>query len=256
MLAHWPAFDLDPSGNIYVTWDESGKGDRDAGIYYSRSTDGGRTWAAPVRVDTDDKTDIWPWIGVGDNGRVGIAWLEADKKLPNQDAQTAGTYGWRVIGAVTTTGLGCAGSKTPSFSVATATKDPIHTGTICQGGTVCQAQLIDRRLGDYFSVDVDSTGRLWAGYSDTRVAGAVSLPAFVRQRGGPSLVVPKRTGTTPTATTGQPAPAVPAATTPDAGGGSLASTGAGTELADRRRAAAARRRRLLLLRRAAAAGRG
>jgi hypothetical protein len=230
MLAHWPAFDLDPSGNIYVTWDESGKGDRDAGIWYSRSTDAGRTWAAPVRVDLDDKTDIWPWIGVGDDGRVGIAWLEADKKLPNEDAQTAGTYGWRVIGAVTTTGLGCAASKTPSFSVATATKDPVHTGTICQGGTVCQAELIDRRLGDYFSVDVDNTGRLYAGYSDTRVAGAVSLPAFVRQLGGPSLLVPKPTGKTPTATTGQPAGAVPPATTPNAGGGSLASTGAGTEL--------------------------
>jgi hypothetical protein len=232
MLAHWPAFDLDPAGNIYVTWDESGKGgDRDAGIWYSRSTDGGRTWATPVRVDTDDKTDIWPWLGVGDNGRVGIAWLEADKKLPSEDAQTAGTYGWRVMGAVTTTGLGCASSKTPSFSVATATKDPIHTGTICQGGTVCQAQLIDRRLGDYFSVDVDKTGHLWAGYSDTRVPGSVSLPAFVRQRGGPSLVVAKNAGWTPTATTGQPPPAVPVAETPGgAGSGSLAGTGAGAEL--------------------------
>jgi hypothetical protein len=234
MLAHWPAFDLDPSGNIYVTWDESGKGDREAGIYYSRSTDGGHSWATPVRVDTDDKTDIWPWLGVGDDGRVGIAWLEADKKLPNQDAQTAGSYGWRVMGAVTTTGLGCAGSSTPSFSVAVATKDPIHTGTICQGGTVCQAQLIDRRLGDYFSVEVDGTGRMWAGYSDTRVPGSVSLPAFVRQQGGPSLLVPKGTkGTTPTATTGEPARPVPAAETPHAsggGGGTLASTGASAQL--------------------------
>jgi LPXTG-motif cell wall-anchored protein len=231
MLAHWPAFDLDPSGNLYITWDESGKGgDREAGIYYSRSTDGGRTWATPVRVDRDDHTDIWPWIGVGDDGRVAIAWLGADKKLPNEDAQTAGTYGWRIIGAVTTTGLGCASSATPSFSVATATKDPVHTGTICQGGTVCQAQLIDRRLGDYFSVEVDGTGRMWAGYSDTRVPGSVSLPAFVRQQGGPSLLVPKRAGTTPTATTGKPPAAVDAGSTPSAGGGSLASTGSGAQL--------------------------
>ena len=230
MLAHWPAFDLDPSGNIYVTWDESGHGDRDAGIYYSRSTDAGHTWATPVRVDRDDNTDIWPWIGVGDDGRLGIAWLGADRKLPNQDAQTAGTYGWRVFGAVTTTGLGCAASKTPSFSVAVATKDPIHTGTICQGGTVCQAQLIDRRLGDYFSVDVDGTGRLWAGYSDTRVPGSVSLPAFVRQQGGPSLLVPRGAGKAPTATTGQPRREVPAAVTPGGGNGSLASTGPRAEL--------------------------
>lgn len=231
LLAHWPAFDLDPSGNLYITWDESGKGDRSAGIWMATSTDAARTWSAPVKVSTGDNTAIWPWIGVGDDGRAGIAWLEADKKLPNNDAQTPGTHGWRIRGAVTTTALGCATSKTPSFSIATATKDPIHTGTICQGGTTCQAMLIDRRLGDYFSVDVDGTGRMYAGYSDTRIPGSVSLPGFVRQQGGPSLLVPKATaGSTPTANTGRPAPAVPAAVTPQAGGGTLASTGASAQL--------------------------
>ena len=230
MLAHWPAFDLDPSGNLYVTWDEDGKGEREAGIWYSRSTDGARTWAAPVRVNGNDHTAIWPWLGVGDDGRVGIAWLEADKKLPNNDAETDGTHGWRIVGAVTTNGLGCATSRTPGFSTAVATKDPVHTGTICQGGTTCQAFLIDRRLGDYFSVDVDGTGRMYVGYSDTRVAGSVSLPGFVRQAGGPSLLRPTATsGSAPTATTGQPAKPVPAAGTP-AGSGSLPATGSDAQL--------------------------
>jgi hypothetical protein len=188
MLAHWPAFDLDPSGNLYITWDENGVGERAAGVYYSYSTDAGKHWAKPVRVDTDDKTDIWPWIGVGDDGRVGIAWFEADKQLPNEDAQTPGTHGWRVVGATTITGLGCGGGRTPSFSTAVMTPNAIHTGTICQGGTTCQATLTDRRLGDYFSVDVDKTGMLYAGYSDTAQGGAVSLPAFVRQNGGAPLI--------------------------------------------------------------------
>ncbi len=224
MLAHWPAFALDPSGNLYLTWDEAGGPARPAGIYYSRSTDAGRHWAAPVKVNTSAHTAIWPWIGVGDNGRVGIAWLEADRVLPKNDAQTSGSYGWRIVGAATTTGLGCAASATPSFSVAVATPTPIHTGTICTGGTVCQAELVDRRLGDYFSVDVDRTGRMYVGYSDTQTAAAVSLPAFVRQRGGPSLLVP-HTGITktPTATTGLPTAAVPASVLP--GGGALAATG-------------------------------
>lgn len=94
---------------------------------------------------------------------------------------------------------------------------------------MCQAELIDRRLGDYFSVDVDNTGRMYAGYSDTRVPGSVSLPAFVRQQGGPSLLVPKATaGTAPTATTGRPAAPVPAAVTPSAR--TLATTGSGAQL--------------------------
>jgi hypothetical protein len=196
MLSHWPAFDVDPAGNVYITWDENGQGDLDAGVYYSYSTDAARTWAKPIRVDTDGKTDIWPWIGVGDAGRVGIAWLEADKALANEDAETPGDYGWRVMGATTISGLGCGKGTSPAWSRAVMTKDPMHTGTVCMGGTTCQATATDRRLGDYFSVDVDNTGMLYAGYSDTRQGGSVSLPAFVRQSAGAPLVVQGKTGGT------------------------------------------------------------
>ncbi|MDP9168036.1 MAG: glycoside hydrolase, partial [Actinomycetota bacterium] len=84
MLGHWPDIELDPSGHVYITWDESGHGGRPAGIWYSRSVDAGRTWARPVRVNTGSATAIWPWLGVGDDGRVGVAWLQADHALPTQ----------------------------------------------------------------------------------------------------------------------------------------------------------------------------
>jgi len=222
LVGHWPAFDLDPAGNLYVTWDESGTGARPAGIWYSRSTDGGRTWADPTRVDRDSRTDIWPWIAVGDAGQVGIMWLEADHKLPGGDPETVGTYGWRLVGAVTANGLGCGMSATPGFSVATATKDPMHVGAICQGGTDCLLDVRDRRLGDYFSVDLDSTGHLYAGYADTRVAAGVALPAFVRQSEGSLLrVTGVRKGAPPSADK----PIGPAAE------GRLAATGSGPSLA-------------------------
>lgn len=225
-VSHWPAFDLDPSGNLYVVWDESGRGERAAGIWFATSRDGARSWTPPVRVDTDSNTDIWPWLAVGDDGRVALAWLEADVALPDNDAETAGDHGWRLRAAATTTGLGCRTSTVPSFSVATATKEPLHTGTICQGGTTCQALAIDRRLGDYFSMEVDGTGRMYLGYSDTRVPGGVALPGFVRQSGGPALLAPKSApGRTATATTGQPAAAVPASTLPRAQGRTLPTTG-------------------------------
>ncbi len=188
MLAHWPAFDLDPSGNLYMVWDDNGVGDLEAGIYYSYSTTAGKTWSKPLRVNTNDNTAIWPWIGVGDDGKVGIAWFEADVALPNHNGATQGDHGWRVVGATSITALGCEGGKKPSFAVATMTPEPIHVGTICQGGTVCQATATDRRLGDYFSVDIDGEGMMYAGYSDTRQGGAVSLPGFVRQNGGAPLV--------------------------------------------------------------------
>jgi len=189
ITSHWPSLDVDPAGNVYITWSEDGGGAREAGIYYSYSTDQGRTWAPPTLVDPgSDGTDIWPWLAVGDSGRVAVAWFEADVALPDHDAQTPGDHGWRVIAAQTLNGLGCDASPTPGFSEATATPEPIHTGTVCTGGTICQAQGIDRRLGDYFSIEIDNEGFMWAGYSDTRQGGAVALPGFVRQSGGPSFL--------------------------------------------------------------------
>lgn len=231
MLAHWPAFDLDDSGNIYVTWDESGVGEREAGIWYSYSKDAGKTWATPTRVNTGENTAIWPWLGVGDDGKVGIAWLETDRVLPKHDAETAGTHPWFIVGATTITGLGCGGAKSPSFSRVLMTPDPVHKGTICQGGTTCQATATDRRLGDYFSVDITNDGWLYAGYSDTAQGGGISLPAFVKQNGGVPLigstkVVPPKQPNKPNKPNTPATPNTPTTpNTPAGGNDDLAATG-------------------------------
>lgn len=194
MLSHWPSFDIDSSGNLYITWDESGQGNRPAGVWYSYSTDGGRKWAAPTRVDTNNNTDIWPWLAVGDDGKVAVAWLGADQELPNHDAETPGDQKWRVFISQTLNGLGCGGSSAPGFRVTTATPRPVHTSTICQGGTACQAQGIDRRLGDFFTIEIDNSGHVWSGYSDTAEGGATALPGFVHQSGGIPFVKQKGPG--------------------------------------------------------------
>jgi hypothetical protein len=142
-------------------------------------------------VDTDSRTDIWPWIAVGDPGRVAVAWFGNDEALPDNDAEQA-TKGWNVYVAQTANGTGCAKSTTPGFRVTRATPQPFHVGTICMGGTICQAQLVDRRLGDYFTIDIDTTGALVAAYSDTRQGGSVALPAFLRQSGGTSFLAKPR----------------------------------------------------------------
>lgn len=227
LVSSFAAIDLDPAGNVYITWDELRDGERAAGIWFSSSRDGGRTWAAPTRVDDGTGTAIWPWIAVGDEGRASISWLQADTVLPDNDAETPGDHGWHIAVAATTTGLGCSSSRTPSFTRTLATKEAVHRGTICQSGTTCQGTLTDRRLGDYISMDIDGKGFAYVGYSDTRTPGAVSLPGFVRQSGGPSMLAPRSApGKAPTATTGRPARPVIVGSTPQPSGGQLPATGA------------------------------
>ena len=191
MLSHWPSFDLDERGNLYITWDESGQGDRPAGVWFSYSTDAGKTWATPTRVDTNNNTDIWPWLAVGDQGKVAVAWLGANQELPNHDAETPGDQEWRVYIAQTLNGLGCSGSSAPGFRTTTATPRAVHTSTICQGGTICQAERVDRRLGDFFTIEIDNSGHVWGGYSDTAEGGAIALPGFVHQSGGIPFITQK-----------------------------------------------------------------
>jgi hypothetical protein len=189
LASHWPAIDVDARGNVYIVWDENGAGARAAGVWYSYSTDGARTWAPATRVDPDDRTDLWPWIAVGEKGRVAIAWFGNDNLLPENDPEQAGPNDpWNVYVAQSLNGLGCRASSSPGFRVTRATPEPFHTGTVCTGGTICQAELIDRRLGDYFVIDIHVDGSLVAAYSDTRQGGAVALPAFFRQTGGASFL--------------------------------------------------------------------
>ena len=47
---------------------------------------------------------------------------------------------------------------------------------------------IDRRLGDFFTIEIDNSGHVWGGYSDTAEGGATALPGFIHQSGGPVFV--------------------------------------------------------------------
>jgi hypothetical protein len=74
-----PGVDLD-SGNIYVAWEEMGQGV--PRILFSRSTDDGRTWSEPVKVNDGDPKRDWdfadqmPTLGVAPNGRIDVAWYD------------------------------------------------------------------------------------------------------------------------------------------------------------------------------------
>ena len=185
-------FDIDDEGNLYATWTEKGGGSRPGGTWFSSSANEGRNWSEPVRVDTNNKTDIWPWLAVGDPGKVAVTWLQSAVAIPENNAENApDDAGWSVMVAQTLNGLGCGnGPEVAGFNVVEASSRPVHMGTVCQGGTVCQARLVDRRLGDYFANEIDSEGRTYVSVSDTRQGGSVALPYLIRQTGGPRFIAP------------------------------------------------------------------
>ena len=185
------SFDVDSAGGLHIAWSETG-GTRTPGVYYASSHDGGRTWSAPLRIDTDNKTDYWVSVAAGDAGRAVVAWFQADVHLPNDSPDTTGTHGWHVMAAAVVPGSTCGATAAttvvkPIVRLAVATKQAFHIGQICTSGTECEALGEDRRLGDYFTAAVDKTGHVVIGYSDTQLGGIAALPAFVRQTGGPLL---------------------------------------------------------------------
>lgn len=245
-------FDMDEDGNLYVVWGDNGSLGNPQGIYFSSSTDQGVTWSPGVRVDGDEFDKVWPWITVGAPGNVAITWLQSDQMTDDILAGEAGgtTALWDVMVAHTNTGLGCAGDSGAGFLTSKASSEPIHTGTICQHGTTCQADLTDRRLGDYFTIVVGGDDMLDIAVSDTRQGGAVSLPLHIRQTGGPGFgaataptnpapstpssspapASPAPSSPTPAPVTASPTPA-PAAPSSPTGGSGLPSTGGGAVLA-------------------------
>ncbi len=184
-----PTMALDDEGNLYVVWDEVTGETRDHGIWYSASKDRGVTWSPPLKLDDGTGTAFWPWVEVGDAGKVSVVWLQHETRIDG-DAPDDADGAWHVMAAQSLTGLGCDTSVLAGFRVVQATTDPPHTGSMCNSGTTCQAFAVDRRLGDYFSNEIAADGSSVIAVSDTRSGGAISLPLVVRQTGGPMFIGP------------------------------------------------------------------
>ena len=74
-----PAFAADPAqGRLYVTWADKRTGDSD--ILFAASSDQGRTWSAPARVNDDGARDganqFQPQLAVAPNGVVTVSFFD------------------------------------------------------------------------------------------------------------------------------------------------------------------------------------
>jgi len=88
-----PSPAVDPrSGNNYVTWEETGVGVPQ--ILFKRSTDNGRTWSPPLKINDGDPKRDWdfaeqfPTMGVAPNGRIDIVWYDYRNDATYKDGDT------------------------------------------------------------------------------------------------------------------------------------------------------------------------
>lgn len=66
------------NGNLYVLASVDPAGSDPLDVHFSRSTDGGSTWSAPMRINDDPPgSNSWQWFGtlsVAPNGRIDVIW--------------------------------------------------------------------------------------------------------------------------------------------------------------------------------------
>ncbi|MDQ3977997.1 MAG: glycoside hydrolase [Actinomycetota bacterium] len=95
LLAISPAVDLE-SGDLYLAWEDTGR--RPPAILFSRSSDRGKTWSEPLKVNDAEPGRQWdfdemePSLSVAPNGRINLAWLDYRNDytfLPGPQAQNA-----------------------------------------------------------------------------------------------------------------------------------------------------------------------
>lgn len=176
----FPIVTTDAAGNVYVAWNELAGGETN--VFLAGSSDGGRSWSKIKLTDaTGAGTMAWP-VG-GSDGRVGIAWYQADVQghagsLPSHAL-------WRVKYAIVEDFFGAR-----TVTSALVSSDVIQQGFICGSGTGCSG---GRNLLDFFEVRPDNDGMANVVYTDgcdpcnSPSTSRASNVTFAKQMTGPSL---------------------------------------------------------------------
>ena len=149
---------IDGAGNLYVV----GTGfvgtkpfDTAANVYLLHSTDQGKTWTTPMRIDQPTAAHMLPAaVGGPQAGQLSIGYF----RTTNGVIDPADTKGqWTYTSAQSTN----ADSATPTFSYSDVNPGFVyHKGQICNAGTLCglPGQPSDRSLLDFTSAVVDPSG--------------------------------------------------------------------------------------------------
>jgi hypothetical protein len=145
---------VDRAGNVYSVYTD------DHHVYYSFSTDRGKTWSGPYLITTTSGTQIFPWSTAGDAGKLDVVYYQTPyydgvNTPDNYPDSAAWTVGFAQNLRATT----------PSSGWSRQTASPTnHYGGVCESGVTCTG---NRDLYDDFGVAASpTTGLASIIYSD------------------------------------------------------------------------------------------
>ncbi len=145
---------VDKAGNVYSVYTD------DHHVYYSFSTDHGKTWHGPYLVSTTGGTQIFPWSTAGDAGKLDVVYYQTgyyDGTTTPDNYPASAT--WTVGFAQNVNAL----KASSSWKRQTASP-VVHTGGVCESGIACTG---NRDLYDDFGVAASpTTGFASIIYSD------------------------------------------------------------------------------------------
>lgn len=154
---------LSVAGQGHYTYAYAEEVDGTVEVKVLTSTDAGQSWQGPVTLSTPNSTAVFPWTAANSDGTVAVVWYETPGQ--GDPDQIDGT--WYPMHA--SFGLDETGSSAEQATVTRLTESPIHEGPICTSGLGCvlDGRSEDRRLLDFFEVDVDQEGASHVTWTDT-----------------------------------------------------------------------------------------
>jgi hypothetical protein len=129
-------------------------------IHVALSLDEGATWSQPMRVNAPNSTAVFPWVDINAAGQVAVTWYET---AGAGEPQTIDGAWMPKHAALDVTPGGLRKVATTELS-----DHAVHNGPICMQGLFCvtDGRAKERRLLDFFEVDLDESGTSHVTWTD------------------------------------------------------------------------------------------